>query len=117
MKFFVSIIVTAILAFSMGYVLPWWSIAVTGFISGVFFIQSKLLSFLSAFIAVALFWGIMALYISNANNHILAHRISLLIIKKDNPYLLILLTSLIGGLTTGVSALTGRSLVLIIKKV
>ena len=100
----------------MGLVLPWWSISLAGFISGVFFKQSKLFSFLSVFIAVALFWGLMAFFISISNNHILAHRISLLIIKKDNPYLLILITSLIGGLTAGISALTGQSLVILVKK-
>ncbi len=116
MKFFISIIVTAIVAFSMGLVLPWWSISLAGFISGIFFKQSKLLSFLSVFIAVALFWGLMAFIISISNNHILAHRISLLIIKRDNPYLLILITSLIGGLTAGISALTGQSLMVLVKK-
>ena len=70
----------------------------------------------SSFLAVFLLWGIMALHISISNDHILAHRISMLVLKKDNPILLVVFTGLLGGITAGISSLTGRSLVLMIKK-
>ena len=116
MKFIISIIVTLLLAFSMGLVLPWWSIAIAGFISGLLFAQKIWISFITSFLALFIFWGAMALYISIANDHILAHRISMLVIKKDNPYLLIQITAFLGGITAGISAVTGRLLAIILKK-
>ena len=47
---------------------------------------------------------------SNNNEHILAHKVSLLILKMDNPYLLILATAVIGALVAGFAALSGSYL-------
>jgi len=116
MKFIVSIVVTALLSYSMGLILPWWSVAIAGFISGVFIPQKLLLAMLSSFLGVFLLWGLIALYISISNDHILAHRISILVLKQDNPLLLVVFTGLLGGITSGISSLTGRSLALMIKK-
>jgi hypothetical protein len=116
MKFIVSILVTAILAYSLGLVLPWWSIAIAGFSSGLLIAQKRFFSFLSSFLAVFLTWGIIAFFISQSNDHILAHRISMLVMKNDNPIMLIVVTALIGGITSGFSSITGRSLAIILKK-
>ncbi len=116
MKFFVSIILSATIAFSFGLFLPWWSIAIAGLLTGFFIPQQKLLSFLSAFLGVFLLWGTIAFYISLSNDHILAKRISLLVIKNDNYILLILLTALIGGTTSGISAFTARAMSIAFKK-
>lgn len=37
----------------------------------------------------------------------MAHRVSLLILKNDSPFLLVLITGLIGGIVAGFAALTG----------
>ena len=116
MKFIVSILVTAILAYSLGLVFPWWSIAIAGFSSGLLIAQKRILSFLSAFLALFLTWGAIAFFISQSNDNILAHRISMLVLKNDNPSMLILVTALIGGLTAGFFSITGRSLAIILKK-
>jgi hypothetical protein len=52
----------------------------------------------------------MSLWISISNGNILAHRVSLLIFKADNPYLLIIVTALIGAMVAGFAALTGSFL-------
>ncbi|MFN5422940.1 MAG: hypothetical protein ACK5AO_06720 [bacterium] len=116
MKFYVSIILSAAIAFSLGLFLPWWSIAVAGFLTGFFIPQHKFLAFLSSFLGVFILWGSMALYISYANDHILAKRIALLVIKNNDHLLLILLTALIGGITTGLSAFTARTMSIVFKK-
>jgi hypothetical protein len=116
MKFIVSAIITASLAFSLGLFLPWWSVAIAAFLSGFFIPQQKILAFLSAFIGVFVFWGGLAFYISFANNHILAQKIAMLIIKNNNPFMLIALTALIGGITAGITAFTARSMALLFKK-
>lgn len=116
MKFSASLILSAALAFSLGLFLPWWSIAIAGFLTGFFIPQHKVLSFISAFLGVFILWGAMAFYISNSNDHILARKIAILVIKKDNPLLLILLSALIGGLTTGLSSLTARLLSIAVRQ-
>lgn len=116
MKCIASAIITAALAFALGLFLPWWTIAIAGLMTGFFIPQRTLFSFVSAFLGVFLLWGIMAFFISFSNDHILAKRIVLLVVKRDEPYLIILVTALVGGLTAGLSATTARSLMLLFKK-
>ena len=116
MKFIVSVLLSALLSYALGIFLPWWSIAIAGLSIGYFIPQKRFFSFLSVFLGVALFWGIFAFFISLNNEHILAKRVALLVVKKESPILLLVITALIGGLTAGISALTGRSLALVIKK-
>jgi hypothetical protein len=52
-------------------------------------------------------WGFLSFWISFQNDHILAHRVSLLIFKTDTPFLLIFATAFIGALVAGFAALTG----------
>jgi hypothetical protein len=104
------------LAFGFGLYFPWWTIVVAGMLTGFFIPQHWGLSFLSAFTGVFLLWGIMALFISISNDHILAKRISLLVTKNDSPNLIILLTAMIGGLTAGLSSSTSSSLRNLLKK-
>ena len=86
--------------------LPTVSIAVAAFVVAAFIPQAPLVSFITGFIALFLLWGIMSFWISTNNNHILAHRVSLLIFKIDNPFLLIMVSALIGALVAGFAALT-----------
>ena len=116
MKFAVSVLASALLSYAFGLFLPWWSIAITGLIIGYFIPQKRIFSFLSVFTGVALFWTLYASYVSYENEHILAKRIALLIIKKESPEALILLTGMIGGITAGISAFTGRSFALLFKE-
>ncbi len=110
MKFIISLILTALLGFVACLYLPWWSIAITAFIIAALIPQRPVKAFLTGFIALFLLWGGLSFWISNNNEHILAHKISLLILKMDNPYLLILTTALIGALVAGFAALTGSFL-------
>jgi hypothetical protein len=89
---------------------PWWSISIVAFIIPILIPQGHLASFISGFVALFLLWGIMSLWISISNGNILAHRVSLLIFKADNPYLLIIVTALIGAMVAGFAALTGSFL-------
>jgi hypothetical protein len=51
-----------------------------------------------------------------SNDHILAKKIGLLVVKSNNEYLIIALSALISALVSGLSALTGRSLAIVLKK-
>jgi len=110
MKFIVSLLLTAFLSYVSGLFLPWWSIAVAAFLVSAFVPQRSFVSFITGFIAIFLLWGIMSWMISADNHDILAHRVSLLIFKNDNPLLLILTTALTGALVAGFAALAGSFL-------
>lgn len=107
MKFIISLILTALLSFAACLYLPWWSIAIAAFIVAALIPQKPGKAFLAAFLALLLLWGGLSFWISYNNEHLLAHKISLLILKMDNPYLLILATALIGALVAGFAAITG----------
>ena len=106
-KFLFAAISTALLAYAVGIFLPWWSVALAGFVAGVWLLQKPAAAFLSGFFAVFLLWAGFAFFRSQLNDDILATRFAQLILKSDNPLLLILLTGFIGGLTAGLGALSG----------
>lgn len=110
MKFLTALILSALLAVAACLYLPWWSIAIVTFIVAVAIPLKPFKSFLAGFLALFTTWGLLAWYISNNNEHLLAHKVSLLIIQTDSPYLLILITALIGGLVAGFAALSGSYL-------
>ena len=107
MKFFVSLILIALLSFAACLYLPWWSIAIVSFIVALCIPQQPLAAFFSGFTALFLLWLATSFFISNANGHILAHKVSMLILKMDNVFVLILVTAFIGALVAGMGALTG----------
>ena len=105
MRFIISILLIAVLSFAAGLYLPWWSIAIAAFLVTALIPQSPGMSFLTGFLALFLLWGILSFWISIGNEHILAHKVSLVILGIDNPLLLIIATALIGGLVAGFAAL------------
>ena len=110
MKFLVSIFLTALVSFAFGLYLPWWSVAIAGFIVSFFLYQRPISAFIAGFLGIFFLWGGLTLIRSVSNDHILAHRISILILSRDSPYLLILVSSIIGGITGGMGALCGSLL-------
>ena len=110
MKFIASLILMAVLSFAACLYLPWWSIAVVAFIVAALIPQKPGKAFLTAFLALFLLWGGLSFWISNGNDHLLAHKMSMVILKMDNPYLLILTTALLGALVAGFAALAGSYL-------
>jgi hypothetical protein len=108
MKFLTSILLTALLAYAFGLYLPWWSIAIAAFAIAILIRQKPLWAFLSGFIALLLLWGLMSLIMSSNNNHILAGRMAMVILKSASPLMLILLTAMIGALIGGLAALSGN---------
>lgn len=110
MKFFISLILTILLSFAACLFLPWWSVAIAAFVVAALIPQKPFKAFLTGFAALFLLWGGLSFRMSNNNEHILAHKVSQLILKMDNPYLLILATALIGALVAGFAALAGSYL-------
>lgn len=103
-----NFIITIILAIILSQFLPWWAIMVAGFLSSIIIQLKRLAIFFVPFFAIALLWMALALSMSSANDYILAKKIGVLLTIGDNPYLLILITGLIGGIATGVAAIFGK---------
>ena len=107
MKFIVSLILMAALSFAACLYLPWWSIAIVCFIVAALIPQRPGIAFLCGFISLFILWAGLSFWISNNNAHVLAHKISVVILKKDDPNQLIIVTGLIGAIVGGFAALTG----------
>lgn len=107
MKFIISAILIIFFSFLGCLYFPWWIIAIVAFLVSIIIQQRHLVSFICGFISLFLLWGFLSFWISMQNDNILAHRVSLLIFKTDSPFLLILVTALIGALVAGFAALTG----------
>ncbi|MBX6381136.1 hypothetical protein BXY57_1406 [Thermoflavifilum aggregans] len=111
MRFVLSALLAALLAFLAGYYLPWWTIAIAGALSAWLIAQRlAFFSFLSAFLAVGLLWFFIAGYIDLQNQHILSRRISELFFHTSNPWPMLILTAFTGGLTAGLGAWCGALL-------
>lgn len=110
MKFMISLLLIALLSVAACLYLPWWSIAIVSFMIAALIPQHPGKAFLTGFIALLLLWGSLSWYISSNNNHLLAHKVSMIILKTDSPYLLITATALIGALVAGFAALSGSYL-------
>lgn len=110
MKFIISFLLTALLAFAFCLFLPWWSIAIAAFLVAALIPQRPGKAFLTAFAALFLLWGLMSFWISSNNDHLLAKKVSQLILKMDNAIVLVLVTALIGALVAGFAALAGSYL-------
>jgi hypothetical protein len=110
MKFIISLVLIALLSVAACLYLPWWSIAIVAFIVAALIPQHPGKSFLTGFIAILLLWSSLSWYISSNNNHLLAHKVSMIILKTDSPLLLIVATAMTGALVAGFAALSGSYL-------
>src|ERR1700704_5714823 len=107
LKYILSILVTSLMAFVSGIYLPWWGIAIAAFLVSAAIPQKPAFSFLSGFLGVFLLWEVLAWWIDNKNNGILSQKISDLLGLGGSSVLLIVITSIIGGLVAGFAALSG----------
>lgn len=107
MKLIISILITALLSFTAGLYLPWWSIAPAALLVTVLIHQSPFRSWLTGFLAIFLLWGCMAIWIDIRNLHILSGKLAEIFPLGGSSVLLVLVSALIGGLVAGFAALTG----------
>jgi hypothetical protein len=107
MKLMTAALLICLLGFAAGLYLPWWSISFVAALVALVLSLKPGHAFLAGLIGAFLLWGGMAFVRSQANDDILAHRMSQFILKRDSPGLLILATAIIGALTGAMGALTG----------
>lgn len=107
MKFITAIALTALLGFALPLYLWWWSFAITAFIVAYIMKLPPGKSFLAGFIGIALLWAIQASILDAGNNHLLSGKVALLLPFNGSGTALLLTTAIIGGLVSGLAALTG----------
>ena len=107
-KNIINFIVTIIVALALSQFLPWWSVMLASFITAIRFSLKGSSIFFVPFLAISLYWIVYAFWLSSANDYILANKIAVLLPLQGNPYLLILVTGVIGGLSAGIAAIFGK---------
>ena len=80
-------------------------------VTSLFIPLKKAAVFFVPFSSILLFWAVYCFVLSNANDFTLARKISQLLQIGGNPYLLILITGIIGGLAAGIAAIFGKQIV------
>jgi len=112
-----NFIATIVLAIILSLFLPWWSIMIAALVTGLLIPLKKTAVFFTPFLAILLFWALYSYILSSANDFTLAKRIAILLPLGGSPYLLILITGIIGGLAAGIAAVFGKQLLIVSKKI
>jgi hypothetical protein len=106
MKFLIQVLLIILLAFVLELFLPWWSIAIAGFLAGL--LLNTQANFLAGLLGIGLLWTLTALYIeSNAAAPLVDRVASIFSLSKP---LLFAVTAFVGGLVGGFSAMAGSAL-------
>ena len=116
MRFLLATLLTASLSFIAGLYFPWWSLAVVSFLVALFIRQRIAASFIAGFTGIFILWGVLALWIDLKNNQILSHKIAQLFPLGGSSILLILVTAFVGALVGGFAAMSGSSVLPLVKK-
>jgi cell division protein FtsX len=109
MKFLFQTLAIIIVCFILQTFLPWWSLSIGALAIGALFANKGWVSFFAGLLGVGLLWFGMAFYIDAATQSILTSKVAQLFPTKTVP-LLMLVTSLVGGLVGGFASLTGSLL-------
>ena len=112
MKYIVSILLSALLAYAVGIYgnLPWWSFVVTNFIIAIAIPIKPAQSFSAGALGVGSLWAGLAFGIDMSNNHILSTKVAKILPMGGSYLLLIFATFVIGALLGGLASLTGSFL-------
>ena len=111
MKFFVAIVLTALLSFVAGiYIKWWWFFAIIAFVVALLVNQGSGKAFLSGFLGLFLLWAGLAWWIDIKNESVLSVKIAELLPLGGSAFALILITGVIGGLVAGFAAMSAAFL-------
>lgn len=111
MKFITAFFLTGFLAYVIGLFtnLPWWSFVFTSFVVAMAVHQKPGKAFLSGFMGLFILWGLLAILKDNPNEHILSTKVAKLLPLGGSYILLIFITAFLGGLVSGLAAVSGST--------
>jgi len=111
MKFFNSVLLTALLSFIAGiYISYWWFFAVVAFLVAVLIHQKGFKAFFAGFLALFVLWFVLAFWMDFVNEGVLSVKIASILSLDGSKWLLMIVTAFIGGLIAGFAALSGSYL-------
>lgn len=112
MKLITAIVLTGFLAFVIGVYsnLPWWGFVISSFLVALAVHQKPGKAFLSGFLGLFILWVGIALLKDAANEHVLSVKVARILPLGGSYLVLILVTGIVGGLTSGLAALSGSYL-------
>ncbi|WP_212004174.1 hypothetical protein [Chitinophaga sp. HK235] len=104
MKSFSHFLLILALAYAAGIIMPWWSVALVAFVVTLVLPLSPGKSFFSAFLSIFILWLVLAFYLDVRNDHLLANRMSEMILKVRSAPLLGVVSAFLGALVAGFAA-------------
>ncbi|SHM93511.1 hypothetical protein SAMN05444266_11447 [Chitinophaga jiangningensis] len=110
MKSFAHFLLILILAYVAGMVLPWWSAPLAAFLITVMYPLRPGKAFFNSFLSVFILWLVLAFYQDVRNDHLLANKMSLIIMQVKSAPLLGVISAFLGGLVAGFAGLTAAYL-------
>lgn len=109
MKNLISIVAVGLIALALQYFFPWWTLAIPCLLFGFLYSQKRGSSFGIGFVAIGVLWLVSAAFIRMDSGSDLAEQVAGLFPGKSLVVLL-LMTTLIGGLAGGLSSWLGYEL-------
>ena len=107
MKFLLHILLILIGSYVLTLFVPWMGFIGVAFLVSYFMKQKEGQSFLAGFLAIALFWGVYAFILNQGNGGLLAGKIGE-IFGGLSAFMMVLVTTIIGGLLGGLASWSGR---------
>ena len=109
MNFIFRILFIGISSFYIIDFMPWWTIIIIPFLLGMIFDDNLFSHFLSSFIGTGVAWLFLMLNFDLETQSILSSKI-IDILEISSVNILIILSTIIGGIVSGLGSLTGISL-------
>lgn len=106
MKFSILLISIVVLGYLSQFFFPWWAIVPIAFIGGMVLAKNGPHAFTAGFLAIFLLWAAQSLWMSSANQGILADKMGVLLGGLPGgalPWV----SALVGGILSGLGALSG----------
>ena len=108
MRFLLSTLLTALLAFAFTWWMPWWTVAVVAFIVALLLRPRR--AFWAGFLGIFLFWLVVGLVRDGPNEHILSTRMAGVLPLGGQWWAFLLVSAVVGGLVGGFAAWSGAAI-------
>ena len=108
-KVLIKIVLTAAMAYLLQNVFPWWSAVIASFLISLVISTKGFSSFIGGFLGIAILWFCLAFLIDLNSDSLLTERVAA-IFSLQSTILLVLVTSVVGGVAGGLGALSGSHL-------
>lgn len=107
MKFTIAILLTALVAYAAGLQLPWYTLAIAAALVAIIIPQKASKAFWAGFLGLFLLWAALSIASYNTGGKYIATQMAGILPLNGSATLLILVTSTVGAIVSGLAAYTG----------